>query len=40
MNRAHFLEAKEKFFSGDALVLYPESKMFSYALNGKRISEI
>jgi len=40
MNRAHFLDAKEKFFIGDVLVLYPDYKMFSYALNGKRISEI
>lgn len=39
MNRAHFLDAKEKFFTGDVLVLYPDYKMFSYALNGKRISE-
>ena len=39
MNRAHFLDAKEKFFTGDVLVLYPYYKMFSYALNGKRISE-
>lgn len=40
MNRAHFLEAKEKFFTGDALALYPEGKVFSYALSGKRISEV
>lgn len=39
MNKAHFLEAKEKFFLGDALTLYPECRVFSYALNGKRISE-
>lgn len=39
LNRAHFLDAKEKFFIGDVLALYPESKIFSYALNGKRISD-
>lgn len=39
MNRSHFLDAKEKFFTGDALALYPESNVFTYALNGKRISE-
>ena len=40
MNRAHFLEAKENFFTGDALALYPENKLFSYALGGKRISVV
>lgn len=39
LNRAHFLDAKEKFFIGDVLALYPESKIFTYALNGKRITE-
>lgn len=40
LNRAHFLDAKEKFFIGDVQALYPESKILSYALNGKRISEV
>jgi hypothetical protein len=39
MNRSHFLDAKEKFFTGDALAIYPEYKIFSYALNGRRISD-
>ncbi len=38
LNRAHFSEAKEKFFIGDVVASYPESDVFCYALNGKRIS--
>lgn len=38
LNRAHFSEAKEKFFIGDVVASYPESYVFCYALNGKRIS--
>jgi hypothetical protein len=38
LNRAHFSEAKEKFFIRDALTLYPENQIFCYTLNGKRVS--
>jgi len=38
LNRAHFSEAKEKFFIRDAHTLYPENQIFCYTLNGKRVS--
>jgi hypothetical protein len=38
LNRAHFSDAKEKFFIGDVLALYPESESFCYSLRGKRVS--
>jgi len=38
LNRAHFLDARERFFIGDVLTVYSESESFCYASSGKRIS--
>ena len=38
LNRAHFLDAKDRFFNGDVMTQYPESRNFVYALSGKRVS--
>lgn len=40
LNRAHFSEAKEKFFTGDVTALYEESQSFCYSQNGKRVTLI
>ena len=39
LNRAHFLDAKEKFFIGDVLATYPECRVFSYSQQGKRVTQ-
>jgi hypothetical protein len=38
LNRAHFFDAKEKFFTGDVLSLYSDSDSFCYTSNGKRVT--
>ena len=38
LNRAHFSEAKEKFFTGDVTAVYEESHSFCYSQNGKRVT--
>lgn len=39
LNRAHFIEAREKFFLRDATQIYPDCCSFVYAEKGRRISE-